>query len=173
MSKIKKIILGVLLLLLVATILTGCGEKNMHPTRQSLNFLGHKNVHELILTIYYMNPSALTVIPLSVDDLIRNSEYRIVVSGSILRDYIDLLNRLGNTVLVPVEQESYLNTRLYYVFETEQNGKIFDVAMWGGENNSIFVNEVEVEGTAIFYDVIKPFLPEAVAKDFEDYVARI
>ena len=61
--------------------------------------------------------------------------------------------------LIPVWKKSYLNARIYYVFETGEQGKILDVAMWG-DNANIFVNEIEIKENDIFYDVLITFLPE-------------
>ncbi|WP_290369609.1 hypothetical protein [Pseudoneobacillus rhizosphaerae] len=38
--------------------------------------------------------------------------------------------------------------------------------MWG-EDNSIFVNGNEINGNEIFYDIVMPFLPTDVVKEFE------
>jgi len=127
------------------------------------------NLHDLSLTIYYVSPFVFTNHPWSVDDLIRECEgQEIVVDGSDLGKYIDLLNQIGNTALIPVlEKSSYLDARIYYVFETEKRGKIFDVAMWSSDGG-IFVSGLEVKGTNIFYDVITPFLSEDAVKTLKN-----
>ena len=67
-----------------------------------------------------------------------------------------------------MRKSSDLDLRVYYVLESKKNGKLFDVAMWG-DDDSIFVNELEVQGNSTFYDVIIPFLPEDEAEELEDF----
>ncbi len=74
--------------------------------------------------------------------------------------------------MIPVKDKSDIDGRIYYKFESEKEGKILDVAMWGEETNSIFVNGFEVEGNDMFYDVIMPFLPEDAVKDLKAYLSR-
>ena len=69
--------------------------------------------------------------------------------------------------MVPIKKKSsYLDARLYYVFETKKKGKIFDVAIWG-IGGGIFINGFEVKDADIFYDVVIPFLPEESARKWE------
>jgi len=194
MSIRKKIIIKFfILLLLTSAILTSCGGKHMDSTKtfnQFLELIEQERLNDVTLTIYYKNPFAFTRQPLSFDDLVygitavnepsreKNDinglyEHKIVVDSNRLEEHIDLLNQMSSTTLIPVEKESYLNTRIYYVFETEKNGKVFDVAMWGGDDEySIFVNGVEVKVNDIFYDVIMPFLPKEVAGELERFIGR-
>ena len=84
-----------------------------------------------------------------------------------------MLNSIINANLIPlkVTDISSLHARIYYVFETEKNGNIFDVAIWGGyDEYSIFVNGLEVKVDDVFYDVIMPFLPEAVAEELKTFL---
>ena len=181
-----------ILILLSVIILSNCGRDNMQSEKASLNFseiIEYGNLNDFSLTIYYMSPFKLTRFPLSVDDLVygitavnepprekndKNGLYeqKFVINGRRLEEYVDLLIQLSNTQLIPAEKESYLNARIYYVFETEKEGKIFDVAMWGGENNSIFVNGLEVEGKDVFYDIIMPFLSEDAAEELNNWRNR-
>ena len=59
---------------------------------------------------------------------------------------------------------------MYYVLESKKNGKLLEVAMWGENDDTIFVNGTEVKENDIFYDVIIPFLPEEEAKELKDYI---
>jgi hypothetical protein len=135
------------------------------------------NLNDLKLTIYYVDFNFLTYYPLSIDDVINDSTVKIIViSGTRLEEHIDLLKQLINTELIPVEHEAYLDARIYYVFETENEGKLFEVAMWGVQRDDdgkyidpcIFVNEIAVNVDNTFYDVIISFLPEDVAKELEE-----
>jgi hypothetical protein len=85
-------------------------------------------------------------------------------------EHTDLLKQLSNAALIPVEPESRINARLYYVFETKKGKKILDVAMWGNDS-SIYVNGLEVKENINFYDVLMPFLPEDKAKEFKEYLS--
>ena len=151
----------------------------MFSIKPSFNFsrlIGNENIDDISLSIYYMSPYIFTDIPLSVDDLISdNTTTKTVISGSDLEEHINLFDQISNYNLIPVKKKSsYLNVRMYYVLESRKNGKLLDVAMWGGngEDNSIFVNGVEVKGNNILYDVIIPFLPEDAAKEWGIYVNK-
>ncbi|MFD0589058.1 hypothetical protein ACFQZE_13735 [Paenibacillus sp. GCM10027627] len=55
------------------------------------------------------------------------------------------------------------------VFETEKNGKLLTVSMWG-KDKSMFVNGTEVQVNDIFYEIPKQFLPKEAAREFEAYI---
>ena len=153
----------------------------MFSKKTSVNFselIENENIDDVRLTIYYVNPYLLTLIPWSVDDLIDSSqENKIVINGSALEEHIDLFKQISNNNLIPVKKKStYLDVRVYYVLESKVNGKLFDVAMWGGDNsddNSIFFNGTEVKEDDVFYDVIMPFLPDEIAEELKEFIAKI
>ena len=168
-----KLLKGITLLLIVAIILSSCGRNVMYLTKKPITFselstlINSGNTNDVSLTIYYLSPFILTRAPLSVNDLINHNDIKkIVVDGN----HLDLLVRINNTSLIPVEQNTYLNARLYYVFETENKCKVFDVGLWGGDNNSIFVNGIEIEENDIFYDLIMPFLPKSAVDEIKAYM---
>jgi len=121
--------------------------------------------------------------PLSVEDLIygiravndpprikndKNGAYdhKIIIDGSSLEEHCDLFKQICSDILIPVEQKSRIDARFYYVFKTEKNRKIFDVAMWG-HDGSIYVNGLEVQENDIFYKIVMPFLPDYMAVNLE------
>lgn len=171
----RSTVLRVLILIFALTIFVSCGGNNMRPEKELKNFtkeIENGNLANLGLTIFYLSPSTLTLYPLSVDDLINSSNvHKVVINGSRLDENIELLKQINNDALVPVQQKSRINARIYYVFENNKERKIFDVAMWG-ETDSIFVNGCEVKENDIFYDVIMPFLPEDAVKELETYLKR-
>ncbi|CAM4472274.1 hypothetical protein [Paenibacillus typhae] len=147
--------------LLTIAVLTGWG--NVHSNKHSLNIselIAKENINDISLTIYYLNPLTLTRYPLSAEDLISFTDvHKIVINGNDLKKHFELFKRINDGVLMPVKKKSRVDARIYYVLESKTNGKLFDVTMWGKEN-SMFVNGLEVKGNEIFYDVIRPFLPE-------------
>jgi hypothetical protein len=174
--KLKKLIFLMLIISLLFTVtnFTGCIVNPENPLKNFSKQIEIGNFNDISLTIYYMSPYISTYYPLSVDDLINQSDdvQKFVIDGKGLEEYRDLLKRTGNVTLIPVKNISYLNARIYYVFETEQRSKIFDVAMWGGNNNSMFINGFEIKSNDIFYDLIIPFLPEDEVKDLQAYLDR-
>jgi hypothetical protein len=70
---------------------------------------------------------------------------------------------INNAPLIPMERPLYVDARLYYVFRTTKNSKIFEVIMWGN-NGCIIVNGKEVYDNDVFYDIVVPFMPEDAAK---------
>ena len=169
MSLRKRIILGVSILALLVIVIVFSGETNMRPERALSNFANKVekgNIDNISLTIYYVYPS-FTTFPLKVDDVIRTRDYEIVVSGKELREHIDLLKRISGVNLIPYNDESYLEARIYYIFKSG-NRKIFDVTMWGSWE-SVFINGAEFYMNDIFIDVIIPFLPERAAEILSRY----
>ena len=175
------------MLLFVAIVLVSCGGNDMSPEKAFDQFskqIENGRVKELTLTIYYINPSVLTPLPWSIDFFVYGSssvenpkgkkddangayDQKFVIDGNQLEEHSDLLKKISSDVLVPTEQKSYVDVRIYYMFE-KNNRKIFDVAMWGGDN--IFVNGIEVEENEIFYAIIMPFLSKDAAKALETFL---
>ena len=141
------------------------------PLRQFSTLIEQGKINDMSLTIYYISPSMFTFFPITTEDLVNGNEHiKIVINVNDLEEHIDLFKQIENTVVRPVwKKTSYEDVRVYYVFETEENGKIFDVVMWGFYE-SIFVNGVEVKENDIFYDIIMPFLPEETAEQLESYI---
>jgi hypothetical protein len=173
MNARKTKISGFLILILLAlTILSSCEGNDMQSEKTLYNFsklIEKKNFDDLSLTIYYISPFISTRAPLSVDDLINfNNVNKIVISGSELEEHMDLFEQINKVDLVPVKIKSRINARFYYFFETVKEGKILDVAM-SGNDSSVFINGLEVNGNDIFYDIVMPFLPTDAIKEFEIY----
>ena len=150
-------------------------RNNIKSKTSVVNFLQRieeERLDGLSLTIYYLDPWALTIHALSIDDLVNGYfKHHIVINDKSLEEHIDLLKRLSDVKLIPVEQESQINARLYYVFKNEKGNEMFSVAMWGWDNHgSIFVNGNEVKGDKIFYEVIVPFLPETARQRLQPYM---
>ena len=176
MTPKKTVVLGFqIFTLLTLTILANCGGNDMRPkdVMNSLAKITEKTIFDdLSLTIYYISPSILTRAPLSVDDLMNfNSVKKIVINGNDIEEHIDFFEKISKDDLIPVKKTSRIDARFYYVFESEKDGKILDVAMWG-DDNSIFINGFEVKGNDIFYDVIKPFLSEEAKNDLDAYLGK-
>lgn len=157
------------MLLLIVPFLSRYGGDDRRSLDTFSKLIENGKLNDLSLTIYYMEPSACTNYPLSVEDLIKYNDGKIVVEGSSLEEHVNLLKQIKNDVIIPVESKSYIDARIYYVFETKRHRKIFDVSMWGVDN-SIFVNGLEVKANRVFYYVIMPFLPEDIVKEMEPYL---
>ncbi len=176
------IILGLFIFISV-TALTSCGGGATRAETALKNFskeIERGNLDNLRLRIYYMNPNILTFMPVSVEDLITAEEddrvQKFVIDGNSLEEHIGLLKQVGNITLTQVKEESYINARIYYVFETNKGKKIFDVTMWGYvegmgvvDEKCIYINGFAFEENDIFYDLILPFLPEDEAYIVEGF----
>lgn len=173
MKKMIYIFGGIIAVLLVGVILfLGREDKGTVDTTMSrfIKIVEAEKYEDLTLTIYYEDPRALTVIPLTVSSLVENdSGPKIVIEGAQLKENADLLKQIAETSLVPTEKGEYANIVLYYVFESKKYGKILDVAMWNGKDN-IIVNGFTVEGEQAFKNLVKPFLPQEAAEVFKPYL---
>ena len=136
----KKIIYKIfIILLLISVFLVSCEGKKMQP-EESLNhfskLIESENLDGISLTIYFMDLGVFTLHPISVDDLIaENHTHKIDVNSDQLKEHSNLLKKIGNTSLISLTQEvnqkTYVDARIYYVFKDKKDQKIFDVAMWG------------------------------------------
>ena len=172
----KTIIYGLVAFGLIAlNILTGCGGNDMRP-KDVMNSLAKltekKNFDDLSLTVYYIDPHILTTFPLSVEGLISfSSVKKIVINGNEVGEHIDLFKKIRKNEIIPVKKTSRIDARFYYIFESVKDGKLLDVAMWG-DDNSVFVNGLEIEGTDSFIDVVFPFLSEDAKNDLDKYLGK-
>ena len=125
-----------------------------------------EKINDLSLTIYYMESSVLTNIPLDVEHLMNNVlTKKIVVSGSDLEENLDLFKKINLEELTLIKEctSYYLDARIYYILESKSNGQLLEVVI-GGFNpdegkSCVWLNDYQVEDCAILYDVISPFLP--------------
>ena len=151
-----------LLAFLLTTILTACS--NSSPLQEAMNdyskIVEGDLPDDIRLTIYYLDPNILTRIPLSKDDLVTFPGVGIItVNSEELASCWELLKELNPSILHPVQEESYINARLYYVFEVGDSDKILEVVINNIHGNA-FVNGIEVEDNPIFYELIVPYLTE-------------
>jgi len=188
MSVRKFIILGLVLLLLFANItLVGCGGSNMNLKITSFNFselIESGNLNDITLTIYYKDLFVRTRTPVSLEMLIGGwydntgqlisglYNHRVVITGEDLVKHYDLLNQIINAELMPVENETFVNARLYYVFEHMEHGEMFSFLAFGG-GDTMFVNGLEVEYNGIFFEAVLPFLPNDAVETIERYLTAM
>ena len=156
--------------LLALVLFVGCGKTDMQLQDAFDDYsriLAQELPDDLSLKIYYIGPLIATRAPLTVDDLIHfRNVHEIDIDSAHLKEHIDLLQQLKADHLVPVKQTSFLDAKLCYIFETDSDGKVLEVA-FGGIANSVFVNGIEVENNDIFLQVLDPFVAEDVMNDFE------
>lgn len=158
-SNCKLISLLILAVLMVVTV-SSCGTNSESEKwiRDYRSIVESKDLGDIRLTIYCVEPDILTRTPWTAEDLMHADDViKTVVSGSELQKHLELLDQINDDVWKPVKNGSAVNARIYYVFEKADGSKIMDVAMWGNDNN-IFVNGMEVEENDAFYNVISPFL---------------
>lgn len=177
-SKLFKIFLiAIILSIMIATIiLVFCWNEiilgiSLKPFKKIIE---QENLDDLSLSIYYADPFLMTN-PYSVNDLIdgRHGANRVVINSDNLKEHIDLFKKVSSSDLVIVKHKSFLDARLYYVFESKKHGKVLEVVMWGLSRQTngeyiyrIFVNGIQVEDTDALY-IITPFLQEDVANYYK------
>lgn len=173
---IQKIIVfgsGIIVLLLV--FFMSRARNNMNLEKSLTNFsevIENEKFDDLKLTIYFMSPFTLTRKAVSESDLIESLyEYKVIISGEQLKEQSALLMQLSNLNLVPSKSKSGVNVRMLYVFETKGGEELLKVSMWGADN-SMFVNDKEVEENVLFYDIIIPFISEDVENLIKKYIGR-
>lgn len=158
----KRLVISLVVLSLVVC-LTGCSHST--PLQDAMNdysiMIESGMPEDLRLTIYYIDPTILTRRPLNQEDLVTFPGVEvIIVDSEEVAPHWEQLKELSPSVLQPVQEQSYVNARLYYVFEAGNSGKILEVVI-SEIRGSVFVNGVEVEGNPVFYDLIIHFLTDA------------
>ena len=174
--KNRKLVVILILVLLVSTVLISYGINYMRAIttlRQFSKLIKQEEINDISLTIHYMSPFIFTFFPITIEGLVNgNEQFKTVIVGSDFEEHIDLFMQMGNATVVPAWKKTpYMDIRIYYVFTSEEKGKLFDVAMWGIDEN-IFINGIEVRENAVFYDVIMPYLPEDEAQQLVEYIGR-
>jgi len=195
-------ILAALIMLVISVVMI----VNIHFRKASFNLSGiidSEDMDDLRLSIYLVNALIFKEGYWSMDDLIYivdDNMYgvnprKIIVEGRALKENIDALKQINGSHYQPVVLGSYLDARICYVLESKKNGKLFDVAMWGGydwlselfdiatgyrfdapiwyNEPTIFANGIEVRDNAVFYRAILPFLPEDEAGAFKDIIQEM
>lgn len=155
----KRIAICVTVLSMLVGIMAGCAKVPEQKNALSDYLEMLNNIpDDVCLTIYYMDPSILTRMALSADDLIKSAD-KIVVESDVLKENADLLRNLDSTVIQSAAIKSYINARMYYVLESAETGKILEVII-SQVNENVFVNGIEVVWNPVFLKIVKPFLPE-------------
>jgi len=178
MNPKKAIILKVIILCILISFIN-YGGVNMFFKKTQISFselLEYVYLDKLNLTIYYASILNTSPFPFSVDHLISlNSTQKFVIDSDALKEHIDLLKQIGeqidNNVLIPTNEKSRMDARLYYVFKTKNNKSSFRVVALIG-NNVMLVNDQEVKANNILIELIMPFLPESVAKELQPILKR-
>lgn len=176
---VKKILLVACVLLICVFVVAIIGVYGFLNT-PLFDFSYEIQQDNVSLTIYSMNPSTFTNFPLGVNDLIaldNSAVKKIVVEAHDFEKHIENFENIKVKDVLPKKGKStYSDIRLYYVIEGERNGRLLDVAMWGGngeENGTcVFVNGIEVREKNIFYELILPFLPDEEANVWANYLVQ-
>lgn len=115
---------------------------------------------DLRLKIYFIWPGTLTRFPWSAEHLMTMEDVNtVVVESEELAKHSALLGKLNASAITPVDNDSYIDARLYYVFERDNGRPILEVIV-NGPNEAYFVNGYEVEPTPLIYEIITPFLSD-------------
>jgi len=155
------------LLVLVIIVASGCGGSYMSPERALRTFsnrIRQNNINDLTLTIYFKDARELVLFPFSVEDLVGRGwyHYKIVVEGNELDEHKELLLQLSADYLIPFTSSYPMHATLYYVFEANGRTIFSFVPQASGDDSSMYINGVEFKWNDVFFDVIRPFLPEDV-----------
>lgn len=115
---------------------------------------------DLRLKIYFIWPGTLTRFPLSAEHLMTMEDVNtVVVESEELAKHSALLGKLNASAITPVDNDSYIDARLYYVFERDNGRPILEVIV-NDPKEGYFVNGYEVEPTPLIYEIITPFLSD-------------
>ena len=126
------------LTMILAVIMLICCRYIYIRTRTSVDFLEilqNEKVEDLTLTIYHCDPRYLNSYNYSsTEELIAAEKYddvcKFVVNGETLKNHIDSFKQINNDTIRPVYRKAkYVDATTYYVLESKEKGKIFDVLL--------------------------------------------
>lgn len=174
-DKLNKTILKITVstIIILLTVLV-CHRYIYIQARTSVDFseiLKNEKIEDLTLTIYCWDPRFISSYSYSsAEELIMAEKYnyvcKFVVQGETLKEYIDTFKQINKANIKPLlKKAKYVDATTYYILESKNNGKLFDVLLWGFydipvQEPVIFLNGVEIKKEQTFCDIIKPFLPE-------------
>ena len=151
----------VILIVIAIFVIFGGHMKTRSDLNRFATMIKNEQFEDMKLTIYYMDIFMSTRIPVSIELMVGGwYQEKIIVVGDDLRVIADILERIDGGILTPRISNSELNTRIYYIFETTDGRKIFDMAMWVHDNGNMMINGHEFVGDDVFIEVILPFLSE-------------
>lgn len=153
-AKIIGLFLFIIFLMIGCNVATNQLQSTMRPYYEVVNSTLSE---DFTLKIWFVDPEILTRKPLTEDELKKfDGVKEIVVESQRMREYIGVLRALSAAKLTPVTEDIGINARIYYEFSTN-NEKVLGVTI-NQVHNGVFVNGIAVKDSAIFYDVIIPFL---------------
>lgn len=147
---------------LLTVILVGCAKQT--PLENALEeysqIVAGDFPDDIKLTIYYMDPRyTATRAPWSKEMLMSGCDKKIVVGGEELAPYWEMMKELDASVLEPVQEETYIDAKIYYFLEVGSSEKVLEVIVSVVPRGySIVVNDIEVEKHPWFYDLIVDFV---------------
>ena len=192
----------IFLLLFLSVICSGSSDVDTDLTEAAL-LLEYGDIHDVVLTVYYMSPNVRTFIAVTVESLIligdEENEFiwpqgKITVDGNELIRHTNLIESLNSITLVPLDYDYHAFIRIYYKFETAEDGMLLEVFMWGGRDDIveeniiwddygkvvnpdayedlyyIYVNGQAVRDDPIFYNIIMPFLPDDFSEELTEFI---
>ena len=163
------VIVAILAVILATVLVLMHSEKKLEKTLDDYQEVMEEGIpDDLKLTIYYVDPSMLTRIPiLTLEDLMGYSPKIIQVDAAQLAVHRELLASLNAAHLKPVDgKENTENSiigflRLVYVLERGNGDVLLEVMATNlVYDDTVLVNGFEVENNPIFYELIDPFLTD-------------
>lgn len=172
-SRLCRVFLTVAMITVIAVLaLSGCRVQPA-PLQDALadyeKVLKTDGLDGLRLSVYYIDPSILTRSPLTEEQLLSfESVQKFEVDNAQLLQHIELLKTINAEEMTPVSNTSVLDARLCCIFESDRAGQILRLTL-GGKDNSIFVNEVEVENCELLRDLLAAFASEETMRVLVHY----
>ncbi|MCL2048761.1 MAG: hypothetical protein FWG87_08540 [Defluviitaleaceae bacterium] len=145
------------------------------PTLAEL--LEQGRIDELTLTIYYRHIGVVdfNFTPRPLEHLINHYDYTITLSAERLQEHFDLIYEIASAEAIPIEDETdVMNARIYYVFEHERYGEIFEFFASGHVveesrgRTVVFVNGNAIAYSCIYIDFAYIFFPELLPEDYSE-----
>lgn len=175
----KRIVIFIVFIALILSVFSSCSSNKKTPEESGqvkdddiipseLSFEGKNiNIRDIVLKIYCLPPQLLTIIPINIEKIINTCRFQINVSNLEIRTHSKEAEKLFYYVSKSkTDDDFYINARIYYVFETTDGEKIFDVTLWS--DKGVVVNGKLVEDNPIFHEFIMPFLPVEIAETLNE-----
>lgn len=126
--------------------------------------LRKENIEDLCLTIYCRKQGMLYSYNWSMDDLLTNYDYKLVMEGKELEQHFDTFRQFNKeTIKYSFKKAKYIDAEIYCILESEKNGKIFDFLSYGITYDidfTVFFNDINVKDNDVFITFVKSFISE-------------
>lgn len=170
-TKGEKIIYLFAVSIILYILLSGCSgtDSRKRELLIELNSLADiKDFDDITVSIHWINPRITLRAPLSREAIVTRGDNEIQLKGNELEGKLDWFNKIKSKDIVVIDEEMWVNARFYVVINSNEDGNLLDLVMFGGWDYFI-INDVVIERNDAIVDALIPLLDEKSYITLEEY----